>query len=131
MLKKLHGALLSIFLFSSIATLNGCVALVVGAAAGAGTLAFVKGILEYNVDQPISKAHKAVLAGLRDLGVIVRSDEVTSHNTTTKAEFEKGTDLTVELESLTELATKIKIRVGVFGDEAKSQMVLEAIKKRL
>ena len=48
-----------------------------------------------------------------------------------KAKDTKGQDVHVNVEALTERSSKLSIRVGVFGDEAVSQMILNAIQKRL
>ena len=109
---------------------SGCF-LILGAAAGAGGLAYIKGILEKNFDYPIKKMDKASVEGLKDLGFFVTQDELNLHSATIKAEDDEGKSITVEIEALTEKSSKLKIRVGVFGDESKSQMILNAIQARL
>ncbi len=110
---------------------TGCVPLVVGAAAGAGAFAFVKGEMQQNFDKGFDRVHRAALSGVKKLGLSVVSDKTESHKATVKVKFKTGEDAVIDIASLTEKATQVRIRVGIFGDELKSQMILEAIQKRL
>jgi len=112
-------------------TMQGCVPLVIGAAAGAGGITFVKGKLEKNFDYSVEKVHKASLAAIKSLDLFVRSDELSRHLSVTKGEFDDGKGFNVTITALTERASKIVIRVGLLGDQAKSEMILEAIEKKL
>ena len=53
------------------------------------------------------------------------------HSTFIKTEFDDGKRVKIHINALTERSSKITIRIGVFGDETKSQMLLNAIQKRL
>ena len=112
---------------------QGCAVFVLGAAtaAGAGTFAYIKGTMEKTVDKPVTRVHKATLAALKDLKMFVKVDEVTPHKCRVKAETADKKAVTIEMESLTELSTKIGIRVGIFGNRMISQMVLTAIQRNL
>lgn len=110
---------------------SGCIPLIVGAAAGAGGIAYIQGTLEQNFDKSVEKLQRAAVAGLKDLDAIVTKEEGDSHNAKIKADIFGGKDVTIDIEALTERSAKIKIRVGVFGDEETSQTILNAITKRL
>lgn len=110
---------------------SGCVALLVGAAAGAGGVAYVQGGLEKNVDHSVAQAYKASLAALKSLDMFVTSKEQDPHSAKIKAEASDGKSVTIDIESLTERSSKIKIRVGIMGDQERSQIILNAIQRRL
>jgi len=119
--------LLILYLF----TTQGCFPLLLGAAAGAGGVSYVRGITEKNVDYPLKKVHKASLSALKKLKIFIRDDEVERHSALIKGEFEDGKNITIEIKSLTEQASKIIVRTGIIGDETRSQMILNAIEKKL
>ena len=108
----------------------GCVPLLVGAAAGAG-IAYVKGTLEANFDRPVKTVHKASVAALKVLKLEIKDEDVSQHSSEIKAEYQDGIKVNIKTEALTEHTSKISIRIGVFGDQTKSEMILDAIKKRL
>ena len=109
----------------------GCFAVVIGAAAGAGGIAFIKGILTQNVDYDVKKVHEASLKAVKDLALNVSSDQLDVHASMIKGSYPDGKNFSIQLEALTERATNIMIRIGVFGDEERSRMILNAILKRL
>ena len=112
-------------------TTNGCVPLLIGAAAGAGGVVWVKGSLEQNFDKTVEQLHRASLAGLRDIKCTVRADQVRKHLAKITFEFDDGQKGSVNIKALTERSAKLKIRVGVLGDETKSQIALNAILRHL
>ncbi len=127
-LKKILGiVVLGLMLVSQ----SGCVALLVGAAAGAGGIAYIKGTLEKNFDRPVKRAHKATLAALKDLKLVIKEEELNQHSSKIKAEYPDETKVYIDITALTEKSSTIKIRVGIFGDQDKSQMILNAVMKRL
>ena len=131
MLFKLRQLLLMVCLAATVMTASGCFALLVGAAAGAAGAVYVKGDLEKNVDASLKASHAAVLAGLKAEDLFVVSDTVNVHDASTLAEFDDGTKVNVTIKALTERTSKIKVRVGVIGDEAKSLQVMKAIERKL
>jgi len=109
---------------------SGCV-LLLGATAGAGSYAFVKGKLEQNFAYPIKKVHQASLKALKDLDIMITDDDIGFHEAKILAEYDDGKSLRLDIEALTEMNAKVRIRVGVFGDEMRSREVLNAIEKQL
>lgn len=112
-------------------TVSGCVPLIIGAAAGAGGITYVKGALVKNVDYSVEQVHKAALAALKDLELFVMEDELNRHSSVIKAEYEDGQSVQVNIDALTERSSKITIRVGIFGDQEESRTILSAVEKRL
>ena len=118
-------------LFSILLTAQGCVPLLIGAAAGAGGVVWAKGSLEQNFDNTVDQLHRASLAGLRDIKCTVRTDQIRKHLAKIEFKFDDGQKGSINIKALTERSAKLKIRVGVLGDETKSNIILNAILKHL
>jgi Protein of unknown function (DUF3568) len=125
--------MLGVIMFLSISVLSssGCFAVLVGAAAGAGGVAYVKGELTKNVDEPLDRCYKAALAAMKDLKMDVIEEKTGDHLRIVVGRFSDGKKGKVTLEKLTEKSTQVRIRSGVFGDQTKSTMILNALEKRL
>jgi hypothetical protein len=109
---------------------SGCVAVAVGGAA-AGTVAYVRGDLEATVDAGYERSLRATKAGIERMRfslVSERSDAV-SGRFVARTALDKKIDVLVTKDG--EKATKVRIRVGVFGDEQISLALLDAIKAGL
>ena len=98
----------------------GCF-LVVGAAGGAGGTVYVMGKLNDQLKAPVPKVRQATLAALKDLGLPVRSDVGDKLTTHVESEFSDGTRGWIDIEDASDAGSKLKIRVGLLGDEAKSR----------
>lgn len=122
------GALLLVALASS-----GCVALLVGgaAAAGAGTVAYVRGELQSTLDAPFDRAWTATVRALGDLGMPVTAQEKDGLSGRITARAAGDRKVTVQLRKVSGTATEVRIRVGTWGDEAASRQILEQIQRRL
>jgi len=131
MFKKLKQSICICLLLVVVISSSGCVALFLGAAAGAGGVYYFKGNLEKNYDYSVSQVHDSVLAALKSLGTFIKEDELNKHSAAIKFEFEDGTKGRVEVIALTERASKLKVRIGVFGDEEKSRKILNEIEKNM
>ena len=119
---------LSIF---SLMTMSGCIPLLIGAVAGAGGLSYAKGALVKNVDHTVREIHKAGLAALKKLNLFVTADELNKHSALIRAEYENGQKIQILIDALTERSSKITIRIGTFGNQEQSQVILNAIQKKL
>jgi hypothetical protein len=100
--------------------MEGCVALVAGGAAGAGTVVYIKGQLNEDINAPVTKVYAASISTLKDLGLPI-----------IKSEFADGSNVWIEIESLTSESCKVTIRVGIMGDEYKSRQILDHIHKHI
>ena len=110
---------------------SGCVPLLIGAAVGAGGVAYVKGALVHNIDEPVEDIHKASLAAFKGLNLFVASDELNRHSAVIKAEYEDGKKIDIKIDAITEFVSKVTIRIGVIGDQEDSRLILNAIEKKL
>ena len=131
MLKTLHRWICLTVLGISVSVLTGCIPLVLGAAAGAGGVAYVQGILQKNLDMPIDKLQGISLDALKRLKMTVKEEKIEGTKSYIKAEDVDHAKINITIEKLTENSSKLNIRVGVFGNQTKSQMILNAIEKKL
>ena len=124
--------ILIVSLVFSVVSLSGCVALVVGAAAaGAGGYAWIKGALIKEYDVSAEKLYEATKSGLNSLAMNVTDDRADRVSAVLAADFADGKKVKINIEALTEARAQIRIRVDVFGDKSKSELVLQAIEKNL
>jgi len=112
---------------------SGCALLVVGgaAAAGAGTVAYVRGELQATVDGALDKTWSATLGALKDLQMPVTDQQKDGLSGKLTARAMGDKKVTVRLKKVTGTTTQIGIRVGTWGDEVRSRQILDQIKTRL
>lgn len=106
---------------------SGCVAAAVGA--GAGAVAYIRGDLEASLDASLSVAARATdraISQLEFAKVSERKDALTANFIARTAQDKK---IEIVLTKVGDKVTKVKIRVGVFGDEAISLAILDKIKQ--
>ena len=120
---------LSAFLFGA----TGCAVLLVGAGAGVGVAAatYVAGDLEATVNAgpwEVADAAKQAFADLKIQKTSVRSSSLDA-----KIVGRTGQDKTVTIKAERDGTnhSRVSIRVGVFGDEPKSRVIYEAMRKYL
>ncbi|MFA5260828.1 MAG: DUF3568 family protein [Candidatus Omnitrophota bacterium] len=124
--------ILVVILVLTVVSASGCVALVVGAAAaGAGGYAWVKGALVKEYDVSAEKLYQATKSGLAGLAMGITEDQADRLSAVLAADFADGKKVKINIEALTELRSQIRIRVDVFGDKTKSELVLNAVEKNL
>jgi hypothetical protein len=112
-------------------TSSGCVALAVGAAGGAAGAAYVLGKLTDELNYDVPTVHAAATQAMNHLGLKLsedRSDKLTAHM---ESEFADGTNVWIDMQSISEGRTKLTVRVGVTGDEVRARQIDEAIKRHL
>ena len=127
-MKKILGGL---FLAFTVVATSGCFALVVGAAAGAGGVIWAKGSLVKELNVPLDRAHKAGVSALKKLElpiIIDRKDKLTAK---LESKFADGTNVWIDMNSLTSKTTKVVVRVGAIGDQTRSQEIMDMIEKYL
>ena len=125
---------LILLLFCAIAiTTQGCTAALVagGVAAGAGGVAYARGDLEAISDQPVENCYKASLAALDelDITVISRKQDVLASEIVAYAADDKK--ITIKIRWKDAGLTKLYIRIGAFGDQARANYIYDRIKEHL
>jgi hypothetical protein len=109
----------------------GCVALVAGAAAGAGTVVYIKGNLDETVNAPANKTHFATIAALKEMNMPIRDDQHDQMTAHVKSQYADGKHVWIDIEEINNASCKLQIRVGTFGDEYRARQILDAIHKHL
>jgi len=113
--------------------LQGCVLLAIGtgAAAGAGAVAYIKGELQTTYAAPLEQAYQATLNALEDLDYRILSTQKDGTEGEIEAKRVGGDSVKVKLSVSGPETTLVKIRVGIFGDEAASRTIERRIASRL
>jgi len=126
--------LLLILLWVSAAGVQlGCVAALIGggAVAGAGMVAYAKGELRSTETVSLDQAWSATQAAMADLDFTIISRRLNAISATLVARGAGGRRVTVGVQRQVGDLTQIYVRVGVFGDEALSRLILEKINAQL
>lgn len=113
--------------------ISGCppAVFLAGGAVGAGGVAWVKGELEEEFNLPLSRVHQATLAALKEIELPVKEEKKDKLISEITSQFADGKDIWIHIRSLAESSTKIKIRVGIFGDKSRTHTLLETIHRYL
>jgi hypothetical protein len=121
--------LAGLFLGAFVVAGSGCLIVAVGAA-GAGTVAYVRGDLQATLDADYGDALKATRAGLDRMqyGVVSERGDALAGEFIARTALDQKVQVRVTKES--DKTTKIRIRVGIFGDEEISRALLDAVKAR-
>jgi len=109
---------------------SGCVALLAGAGAGAG-VAYVRGDLDTTLDSDLPNsvhAAKKTLAALKYVSISEKVDTLEAVLISRNASDQK---IELHLAKLTNSATKLKIRVGTFGEESLQNEILVRLRANL
>jgi hypothetical protein len=133
-----HGIRLIAFALLVAFTLTGCswkqvlgtVGLAGVAAGGVAGYYYLEGDLEADIDDDIDDVYYACLKALDDEGWDIEDKDLNDEDA--KIVAEKGDDtVTLKLKEKDDDETHLSIRVGTFGDEEKSEDLLDAIEDRL
>ena len=124
---------LAVLLTLVLALGNGCALFVVGgaAAAGAGGYAYANGVAKSTESAPLNKVWSASLSAMKDLEFPVTSQKKDALEAELVARNASDKKITVSLKKLSDTTTEVRIRVGTFGDESLSRVILDKIKKHL
>lgn len=129
---KLKKTLLVLFLATAALSLNSCWILV-GAAVGAGTIAYVQGEYSMNVNGGVNDTYNAALKAVQDNDNFVLTKKTVTPDSATIEGATKtdSTDFSIDIEALTSKASKVSIKFGTFGDRAASEALMAQINKNL
>jgi hypothetical protein len=108
----------------------GCPAVIVGGAAGGGTIAYLKGELKSTEGVSLNRAWKATRIAMKDLEFLTEEMEKDAFDARLSARGAGGKNINVALKKISPTRTEIRIRVGLFGNESLSRQILEKIKQR-
>ncbi|GAB63849.1 MAG: DUF3568 family protein [Candidatus Jettenia sp.] len=123
--------LLIILLGIIVSSSSGCAALLVGGGAGAGTIAYLKGDLRSLEEASLQRVWEAAQKAIQELEFVVTSKQKDIFSAKLIAHGAQDKKVTVNLKKISDNLTEIKIRVGIFGDESLSRLLLERVRKHL
>ena len=112
---------------------SGCVLFVVGAAAGAGAAgyAWVDGEIKTTEAATLDRTWSATLAAMKDLEFPLTSQAKDALEANLTARNASNKQIQITLKKLDNASTEIHIRIGTFGDESLSRLILNKINSRL
>jgi hypothetical protein len=102
-----------------------------GAAAGGGALLWSRGWLEESLSEPIERVHRAAKTVFRDSRVALEEDELKDGKGNLEGDLPDGRHIQVRTKALPTKGTRVRIRVGFWGDQGASLHMLDQIKKNL
>jgi hypothetical protein len=125
--------LFTVLMASLLALTNGCFLFVVGAAAGAGAAgyAYVDGEEKATESASLDRTWNAALAAMKDLEFPVTDQAKDALEANLTARNASNTNISIKLKNLSNTSTEIRIRVGMFGDESLSRIILDKINSHL
>ena len=128
-----RSALILLLIMSILAGNIGCgIALFAGgAAAGAGSYAYVTGELKATEAVSLENAYHAAQQAMSDLEFTVTNKQKDAFYAEVNARRASGKKIVIKLDKESSSLTRIRIRVGTFGDESTSHQILERIKKHI
>jgi len=112
-------------------SLCGCVALLAGAAGGAGTAGWLSGKLSEEVKAPFDKALKATVSGLKSLKLEITKETVKEDVAQVMGKYKDARTIWIDVRPVTASVSRIDVRVGITGDEEASREILARIRKHL
>lgn len=125
------GKFLGLWAVLSVLLTTGCVALMVGAGAGAAGTVYMMGKLEERVEASVPNVQKATIAGLKDLNLPIHKNEGDKLSAQIESKTADEKTIWIKTNFVTELLSELTIRVGLTGDERRSREILRAIKRHL
>ena len=114
----------------TLACTSGCVAVAAGAGAGAA-VAYVRGDLDSTLNAGLEKSARAANRAIEQLQFAKVSEKKDALEAIIIARNAADKRIELHLNKLADDATKLKTRVGTFGDDALQIAILEKIKSNL
>jgi hypothetical protein len=109
---------------------SGCLVVAAGAGAGAA-VAYVRGQLEANVNGTYENTIAATNKALQQLSIAKVNEKQDALITVITARNAADKKIEIRLERLARELTKVRIRVGLMGDEPLSIAILDKVKANL
>lgn len=124
-------AMLLVFSALLVFNLCGCVALVAGAAGGAGTAIWLSGKLTEQLDASFEKSVDAAERALKSMKLTVTSKVVKNDVAQIRSAYSDGRKIWIDIHRLSSASSRIEIRVSAKGSKEASQEILDRVQKYL
>jgi hypothetical protein len=125
------GKVLGLLGSLSVLLMTGCVALMVGAGAGAAGTVYVMGKLQERIEASVPQVQKATVAAFKDLNLPLQKNQGDKLSAQIESETADKKTIWVKVNFVRESLSELTIRVGLTGDEQRSREILRAIKRHL
>ncbi|MEK7849675.1 MAG: DUF3568 family protein [Candidatus Omnitrophota bacterium] len=125
---------IGILFFSGLFLLNicGCVAVIAGAAGGAGTSVWLSGKLSQDMNASFDKTIRATRSALTSMKLEVSKETVEKDVAQVMSKYSDGKTIWIDIRPITERSSRVDVRVGaVNGDKEASDDILKRIQKYL
>lgn len=123
-------AAIAALLLSGVLLQAGCLAVAAGAA-GAGTVAYLRGALVVSLENEYNETVRAANAAIEQLEFAKVSESKDALSAILIARTAEDTRVEIKINRVADRVSKVEIRVGLFGDEAISVAVLDRMKASL
>ena len=129
---KKQEVILKILVVSTLAMLQGCVVVAGGAAAAAGTVAYVRGDLESIMEEDISSIYESSKQALKDLEIEIVGTDKDMLSAVVNGKGAEDKKITIKMKRIEQgRLVKLTIRIGTFGDKTLSHIIYNKIQKNL
>jgi Protein of unknown function (DUF3568) len=129
---KKQEVILKILVVSTLAMLQGCVVVAGGAAAAAGTVAYVRGDLESIMEEDITSIYEASKQALEDLEIEIVGTDKDLLSAVVNGKGAEDKKITIKMKRIEQgRLVKLTIRIGTFGEKTLSQIIYDKIHKNL
>ena len=110
-------------------SISGCVALLAGAAGGAGTAVWLSGKLTQEVNVSSQRSLKACKSALDSLDLLITKETQKEEIIQIISKYRDGKTIWIDIRPITLKTSRIEVRVGAVADEAAAQEIMERILK--
>ncbi len=114
----------------SLGLTSGCVVVAAGAA-GAGAVAWVRGELDATLGNSFDDVSRATSRALEQLQLAKISETKSALDAQFIARTGQDKRIQIRLDRTTDTLTRVRVRVGTFGDETLSRAILDKIRANL
>ncbi len=105
----------------------GCVALLAGAAGGAGTAYWLSEKLTQDVNVPYSRVAQAVHNALDSLSLKINKETTSDTVTQIISKYSTEEKIWIDIKPTTQAATRISVRVGIKGNKEAERKIMDKI----
>jgi hypothetical protein len=122
------------FMIIAVLSVNiyGCATILIGAAGGVGTAAWLSNKLTQEVNAPFERTVKAAKSALKSLKLKIEKETIEPDVAQIISRYTDGKKVWIDVRRVTDSSSKVEVRVGaVSADKEAEVKILKAIEKHL
>jgi len=121
-----------LLVIACLCSITGCVALLAGAAGGAGTALWLSGKLSQEVNAPFDRTIKATKSALTSLKMVINKETVEENIAQIMSKYSDGRTVWIDIRRMTQASSQVEVRVGVVSqDKEAAEKILKKIMRYL